>query len=132
MARVSVFRCDTDPELYGYTAGDTRESLLRARRDLKWTYLRESEVFPADGHSAVDVADMLHDLGQKGYYLFSTNPRSATYAAGKAKTGDTMVSRNAYVKMERGSVSLSSVGDRLAEPLARRSHWAPPARPTAH
>ena len=45
MTRISVFQCNSEPSLYGYAAERDGEALLRARRDLQWTYLRETEVF---------------------------------------------------------------------------------------
>jgi hypothetical protein len=77
MRRISVFQCDTDPDLYGYTADRAGKALLRAGRELRWSYVGDNEVSPDDGHSAVDVTDMLHHLDLQGYYLFSLNPRRA-------------------------------------------------------
>jgi hypothetical protein len=85
MTRISVFQCDTEPSLYGYAAERNGQALLRARRDLQWTYLRETEVFPEDGHSAVDVTDMLHNLDRRGYYVPLTSQHSAMRPPGSAK-----------------------------------------------
>jgi hypothetical protein len=87
MARVSIFRCDTEPDLYGYTAERTGKALLRARRELGWSYVKDSEVFPEDGHTAVDVTDMLYSLNRQGYYLFSADPRGASLSRGAGAAG---------------------------------------------
>jgi hypothetical protein len=82
MPRVHVFQSSTDPNLYGYTAERTGDALPRARRGSKWTYLREIAVFPGNTQTAVNAADMLGNIGRRGYHLFSTEPRDAHLRGG--------------------------------------------------
>lgn len=118
MARISVFQCDTMPDLYGITNERTGRALLHARRDLRWTYLRDSEVAPEDGHSAADVVDMLHNLDRRGYYLLSTDLRSATHSFGETGAAGKTAFHDARGRIQRGSVAaLESTADHWAQPV---------------
>ena len=69
---VHVFRCSSDPNLYGLTRDREGANLPSDKCSGAWDYLRRMrDVAPGQKLVGVDAATLLHDLNEVGYHLTS-------------------------------------------------------------